>query len=398
MINMKNSSDTNKGSEFSPWPYFGVEEIEVVSNILKSGKVNQWTGQEVYEFEKEYASYIGTNYAIAVSNGSVALDLALIVLGIGPGDEVIVTSRTFVASAHCIALRGAVPVFADVDHNSQNITLESVKRVFTSRTKAIIAVHLAGWPCELDLLKQFCVDNGVFLIEDCAQAHGAKYNDKPVGSFGHMAAFSFCQDKIISTGGEGGLLVTDDKDLWQKAWSYKDHGKDYDLVFSQNKSNGFNWVVKSFGTNYRMTELQAAIGRIALRKLDSWVARRRKFAKILNDYLARIGALRIAIPPDYIEHSYYRYYVFIRPDRLKTGWSRDSILQLLTDRKVPCRAGICPEVYLEKPFAHMVSDRLPVAKELGETSMMFLVHPTLSEENIFWMANQIIDIMEEASI
>lgn len=379
------------------WPYFSDEEISAVNRVLKSGKVNQWTGQEVSEFEKEYAAYLGANYAIALANGSVALELALIALGIGVGDEVIVTPRTFVASASCIVLRGATPVFADVDSCSQNITLRSVKKTFTDKTKAIIAVHLAGWPCESDSLKAFCDEKNIFLIEDCAQAHGARYKGKPVGSFGHISVFSFCQDKIITTGGEGGLLVTDDKELWARAWSYKDHGKDYDLMFDGHKCDGFNWVVKSFGTNYRMTEMQAAIGRIQLSKLDIWVGRRRKLAELFNRSFSNCPALRVTIPPDEYFHSYYKYYVFVRPERLKEGWSRNRVVKELNEKGIRCGVGSCPEVYMERPFKPYFKERLSVARELGEISMMFIVSPTLDEIDIYRVIEGVNNIMKIAT-
>lgn len=392
---MKNN---NLATVVGSWPRFSEEEITAVTRVLKSGKINQWTGNEVCEFEKEYAKYLGVDYAIALANGSVALDLALIVLGIGDGDEVIVTPRTFVASASCIALRGASPVFAEVDRDSQNITLESVKKVFTDKTKAIIAVHLAGWPCELNKLRKFCDENNVFLVEDCAQSHGAKYNGKPVGSFGNISAFSFCQDKIITTGGEGGLLVTNDKKLWSKAWSYKDHGKDYDLISNKSSDDeGFSWVVRSFGTNYRMTEMQAAIGRIQLRKLDLWVEKRRKFANMFNDAFANCPALRTTIPPDKCFHSYYKYYTFLRPERLKGGWSKSRIIKKLNEKGIFCSEGTCSEVYLEKPFHQYYQERLSVAKELGETSMMFLVHPTLNGSDIHYVIEVVKGVMKAAT-
>jgi dTDP-4-amino-4,6-dideoxygalactose transaminase len=385
---------------FPSWPYFCDDEIEAVTRILRSGRINQWTGEEVVLFEKEYAQYIGIDYAIALANGSVALDLALITLDVGPNDEVIVTPRTFVASASCIALRGAKPIFADVDPNSQNITLESVKKVYSSKTKAIIAVHLAGWPCELDDLRKFCDENKIYLIEDCAQAHGARYNGKQIGSFGHISVFSFCQDKIITTGGEGGLWVTNDKALWEKAWSYKDHGKEYNLVFNKPKKDGFNWVIGSFGTNYRLTEMQAAIGRLQLKKLDSWIDIRRRNAELLTKCFLEIPSLRVTIPSEDIYHSYYKYYVFVRPETLKPSWSRDNIIAAIREYGVPCQMGSCSEVYLEKVFevsGFRPSIRLSVAKELGETSLMFLVHPTLTESSIGYACDAVKKVMAAAS-
>jgi dTDP-4-amino-4,6-dideoxygalactose transaminase len=347
---MDSKMDKQNPKMFSPWPYFGDEEIHAVESVLRSGRINQWTGSEVISFEKEYADYVGVKYAVAVANGSVALDIALAILGIGHDDEVIVTPRSFMASVGCVALKGATPVFVDVDHDSQNITSDLVKDAISSKTKAVIAVHLAGWPCELHDLSMLCDQYGIYMIEDCAQAHGAKFNGKHVGNYGHISAFSFCQDKIMTTGGEGGMLVTNTDDLWRKAWSYKDHGKDYNSVFNEQHSPGFRWLVKSFGTNYRMLEIQAAIGRVMLKRLDEWVKRRRMLAAILTDGFKEVPELRVTVPPDHIYHSYYKYYVFVRPDRLKDGWNRDRILDELGKRGVPCGTGACPEMYLEEAF------------------------------------------------
>jgi len=388
---------------FALWPYFEEDEISAVVEVMRSGKVNQWTGTEVISFEREFADYLGIDHAIALANGSLALDLALIVLGVGLGDEVIVTPRTFVASASCITLRGAVPVFAEVDAVSQNMSVESVVKCISPQTKAVIAVHLGGWPCELDMLRKLCDENGLFLIEDCAQAHGARYKGKPVGTFGDFAAFSFCQDKIMTTGGEGGMLVTNNEELWRRAWSFKDHGKDYNAVFHDEHPPGFRWLVKTFGTNYRMTEMQAAIGRTQLKKLDSWVEKRRHLASILSEGFKQFDALRVTYPPADIYHSYYKYYTFARPERLRDSWSRDRILFELSEMGVPCGTGICPEVYLEKAFDNYnwktnsgEKKRLEIAKQLGETSMMFLVHPTLEESDMTFIIEQMYRILKDA--
>jgi len=395
----------NNLARFSEWPCFEIDEVNAVMEVLHSGKVNQWTGLEVQTFEDDFAQYLGVNHAVALANGSLALDLALIILNIGSGDEVIVSPRTFVASASCIALRGAVPVFAEVDAVSQNISMESVVKCISPQTKAIIAVHLAGWPCELDKLRKLCDENGLFLIEDCAQAHGARYNGKPVGSFGDFSAFSFCQDKIMTTGGEGGMLVTSNEELWKRAWSFKDHGKDYDAVFHDVHPSGFRWLVKTFGTNFRMTEMQAAIGRIQLKKLDSWVKKRRNLASTLTDSFEQYESLRVTCPPDDVHHSYYKYYTFVRPERLRKSWSRDRILYELAEKGIPCGTGICPEVYLEEAFSNYPwrtgegdNKRLTTAKILGETSIMFPVHPTLEESDMHFIIEQMERILKEACV
>lgn len=369
----------------APWPYFADDEISAVTAILKSGKVNYWTGEEGRPFEKEFAAFTGCNYAIALANGTVALELALYALGIGEGDEVITTSRTFIASASCAVMRGARPVMADVDPVSQNITAETIKAVITPKTKAIIAVHLAGWPCEMDSIIELAKEYNLKVIEDCAQAHGATYKGKPVGSLGDVAAFSFCQDKIMTTGGEGGMLTTNDQCLWEKAWAFKDHGKSYDAVYNRQHSPGFRWLHESFGTNWRLTEMQSAIGRIQLRKLPDWTKTRQINASVLTDHFSNTPALRVTPPSSEIGHAYYKYYTFIRPDRLKAGWDRDRIIAAINAEGIPCFVGSCSEIYLEKAFEPVglrPSERLKVAKELGETSLMFLVHPTLSEKDM----------------
>ena len=388
---------------FAPWPAFDREIIKAVEGVLRSGKVNQWTGRHVYAFEEEYARYLGIKNTIAMANGSVTLDTALKVLGVGPGDEVVVASRSFVASASCVALTGALPVFADVDTRSGNITADTIAAVLTRKTKAVIAVHLAGWPCDLDPILKLCRAKKLFLIEDCAQAHGAKYKGKPVGTFGQFASFSFCQDKIFTTGGEGGLLAVNDPKLWKKAWSLKDHGRDFDVVFHQKGGTGFKWMVNSFGTNYRMTEMQAAVGRIMLKRLDSMVSARRRYASMLNDAFEKTPGLTVTRPPEEVYHAYYKYYVLVDPKRLKKDWSRDRVLQELAARGIPCGSGACPEIYREKAFRLQrrkaglkPQPRLPVAKNLGERSIMLQVHPTLSKESVLYVIDCMRAVLRKA--
>ena len=261
---------------FSPWPSFTQEEADAVSRVILSNKVNYWTGTECREFEKEFATWANSEYAIALGNGTLALDLALKALGVGQGDEVITTPRTFLASASSIVTAGAAPVFADVDLNSQAITAQSIKAVLTPKTKAVIVVHLAGMPAEMDEIMALSAEHGFYVIEDCAQAHGAKYKGKSVGSIGHVGAWSFCQDKIMTTGGEGGMVTTNSKELWSKMWSYKDHGKSFDAIYNREHPPGFRWLHESFGTNWRMTEMQAVLGRIQLTRMSDWTAKRTK--------------------------------------------------------------------------------------------------------------------------
>ena len=386
---------------FSPWPHFPQDEIEAATACLSSGRVNYWTGTEGRDFEREFAAYSGCRYAIALANGTVALELALYALGVGPGDEVITTCRTFIASASCIVMRGATPVIADVDPVSQNITADTIRSCITPRTKAIICVHLAGWPCDMEPIMALARENGLKVIEDCAQCHGATYQGRPVGSLGDVAAFSFCQDKIMTTGGEGGMLTTSDAELWRRAWEFKDHGKSYDAVYNREHAPGFRWLHESFGTNMRLTEMQSAIGRVQLRKLPEWTRIRNCFATILTEGFAKIPALRITIPPPDIGHAYYKYYAFICPELLKQGWTRDHVMATINAEGVPCYSGSCSEIYLEKAFTdagYGSAECLPVARELGETSLMFLVHPTLCEQDMVDTVRAVEKVFVEAML
>mgnify|MGYP001261928509 CR=1 FL=1 len=384
---------------FSPWPSFTQHEADAVSRVLLSNKVNYWTGTECREFEKEFSAWSQVSHSIALSNGTVALDLALKVLSIGAGDEVIVTPRTFLASVSSIVTAGATPIFADVDRESQNITPETVAKVITPRTKAIIAVHLAGWPCDMDGLMALAEEHDLAVIEDCAQAHGALWRGKPVGSIGHASAWSFCQDKIMTTGGEGGMLTTNDQTLWSSAWSYKDHGKSFDTVYNREHPAGFRWLHESFGTNWRMLEMQGVIGRIQLQLMPAWHEARKANAHRILAACAESPALRVPQVPAEIEHAWYRAYAFVRPEQLKAGWSRDRIMGEIVARGVPCFSGSCSEVYLEKAFDGTnwrPAERLPVARELGETSLMFLTHPTLTQQEIDKTCQVVRQVMSEA--
>ena len=393
-------------TQFSPWPSFTQEEADAVSQVLLSNKVNYWTGTECRDFEKEFAAWVGTDYAVALANGTLALDVALQAMGIGEGDEVIVTPRSFIASVSTVVNAGAMPVFADVDNNTGNISATTIAPKITDKTKAIICVHLAGWPCDMDEIMALAKQHNLWVIEDCAQAHGAKYKGKPVGSIGHIGAWSFCQDKIMTTGGEGGMVTTNDKALWQKMWEYKDHGKNYDSIYHKQHPPGFRWLHDSFGTNWRMMEMQAVIGRMQLKKMAEWTNIRTQNAKILRDALTQFAGERQFLRIPDIEfhqfmggdsvHAYYKYYVYVRPENLPENINRDSILNALNEKKIPCFSGSCSEIYLEKAFDNHPSRpnaRLTVAKELGETSLMFLIHPTLTTNEMQTIATTTVDVL-----
>lgn len=385
---------------FAPWPVFEDDERRAVEAVLASGRVNYWTGDECRRFEEAFARLTGSAHAIALANGTVALELALHALGIGPGDEVIVPAKTFIATASCAVALGARPVVCDVDAESQNLTADTVRAAITPRTRAVIAVHLAGWPCDLAPLADLCSERGIALVEDCAQALGATYRGRPVGSFGVMSAFSFCQDKILTTGGEGGMLVTGDRALWQRAWAYKDHGKSWEAVHERAHGPGFRWLHESFGSNFRMTEMQAAIGRAQLAKLDRWVARRRHNAAVLAAALRELPGLRVPMPPEGIVHSAYKLYAQLDPSRLREGWTALRVIEAVEREGVPCFQGACSEIYRERAFVDRgwaPAQPLPVAARLAGTSLMFLVHPTLDEADMLDAARAVAKVLRVAA-
>jgi dTDP-4-amino-4,6-dideoxygalactose transaminase len=397
---------------FSPWPSFTPQEADAVHRVVMSNKVNYWTGTETRVFEKEFAAWCGTAHAVALANGTLALDVALKALGIGPGDEVVVTPRTFIASISCVVNAGAVPVFADVEADSGNVSARTIAAVLSPRTRAVICVHLAGWPCDMDPIMALAAQHDFKVIEDCAQAHGARYKGRPVGSIGHVGAWSFCQDKIMTTGGEGGMVTTNDEALWRAMWSFKDHGKSYEAVYERTHAPGFRWLHESFGTNWRMLEMQAVLGRIQLGRISEWAAARKRNAEVVWAACQEFPAFRVPLikcvscPGNCkaagasCEHAHYKCYVYVEPERLATGWTRDRIIEAINAEGVPCYQGSCSEVYLEKAFdgtGWRPEVRLPVAKVLGETSVMFIVHPTLTEAEIAKTSEAIKTVMTEAS-
>ena len=381
-----------------PWPNYSAAEAEIVQRVLLSNKVNYWTGKEAREFESEYCQYFEADYAIALANGTVALDLALKALGIGPGDEVIVTPRSFIASASAVVNCGAKPVFADVDRDSQNITAETISRVLTSKTRAIICVHLAGWPCDMDDIVSLAESRNILVIEDCAQAHGAKYRGRSVGNFGQVAAWSFCQDKIITTAGEGGMVTTNDQSLHDFMWSFKDHGKDYAKAHTPSTSTTFRYIHDSIGTNWRLTEMQAAIGRYQLTKMPDWSEARKRNGRFLNEALSAIDGLRVPVVPDHSEHAYYKYYFFVEPQALAASWDRDRIVAEVHALGTPCFTGSCPEIYRERAFTDLYGElpTLPVAAELGKNSIMLNVHPGIESGHLENYTSHIKAVLSDA--
>jgi dTDP-4-amino-4,6-dideoxygalactose transaminase len=359
------------------WPFYGEDEIDAVANVLRSGKVNQWTGDRVFALEQAYTRALRNGRSIALANGSVALELALRALGIKPGDEVIVTPRSFVASAFCVRLVGATPVFADVDRDSGAMTAAAIAAAIGPRTRAVIPVHLGGWPADMPAIMAVAREHNLLVIEDCAQAHGAEIDGLPVGSFGDAATFSFCQDKIITTAGEGGLLNVRGDNAFERAWSFKDHGKNRKRALQQPSEPGFRWLHDSVGTNWRMTEIAAAIGLLQLDKLPSWRARRAANAQTWADALDGIDGIRVPRLPRNLTGAWYKFYAHVDVDSLENRELRDRILKEAAEAGVRVFSGSCSEIYREAAFADMKVEPLPIASELAESSLMLEVHPTL---------------------
>jgi hypothetical protein len=384
---------------FAPWPVFAEDERRAADAVLASGRVNYWTGEECKAFEREFAAAVGCAHAISLANGTLALELALRALGLGPGDEVVVPAKTFIATASCAVAVGAKPVVCDVDSDSQLMTAETARAMLSPRTRAIIPVHLGGWPCEMGPLVELARARGIAIVEDCAQAHGAKWQGRPVGSFGEIAVYSFCQDKILTTGGEGGMLLTNDRALWGRAWAYKDHGKSWEAVHERAHPPGFRWQHESFGSNFRMTEVQAAIGRVQLRKLEQWVAARRKNAAALAAGLEGVPGIRVPLPGADCFASYYKLYAQLDLERLRKGWDGPRVVDAIDREGIPCMQGGCSEIYRERAFtdAKLAPGRpLPVAARLSNTSLLFVVHPTLDETDMRDSAKAVAKVMRAA--
>ena len=372
------------------YPYFNQNIQRRVQKVLKSGRVNYWTGNECKDFEKEFSNYHKVKHSLTVSNGSVALEISLKALNLKKKDSVIVTPRSFIISASCVLSLGLKPIFADVDDNG-NLSIEGIKKAYNKSVKAIIVVHLNGLSCDLDPILNFVKKKNLFLIEDCSQAHGATYKGKKVGSFGHISTWSFCQDKIMSTGGEGGMISTSNTKLWLKLWSLKDHGKNYKSVFNKKHNNQFKWLHDDLGSNYRMTEMQAVIGRDQLKSLDKQIKKRNLIANLylngLKDYYLKYDILKkpkFKYQTNHLKqnskknnqylHAFYRLNFFVNKNKVKLN----QLIKELNKNKINCGVGSCPEIYREKIFKKLKlypNKRLSNAKLLGESSLTFSINP-----------------------
>ena len=363
------------------WPNFSQDLITKLGGVISSGKINYTTGPYGERFEKKFSKFIGNKYAIAVCNGTAALEVAIKSLKLPKKSEIIVPARSFFASASCIVNTGHIPVFVDVDLLTQNISLSDIKKKISKRTKVIICVHLAGLPCEMYAIKNFARKNNLKIIEDCSQAHGASINNKEVGSFSDVSTWSFCNDKIISTLGEGGIISTNNKKIYKFCKKYINHGTTLKKIQNQEK---FIYNKDLFGTNLRLTEIQSFAGLEQLKCLKQTQKKRQKIAK---DYLKLISKYKKYFfsyyPPKQIRSAWYRFYFFIKPNVRNHKKIRLDIIRDLIIRNLRCFSGSCPEIYLEKSFKKLKNfkiKRLKNCKILGETSLALDVNHTLN----FW--------------
>jgi dTDP-4-amino-4,6-dideoxygalactose transaminase len=390
---------------------YNQKQINLVSEILEKNKTNYWTGDHGGLFEREFSKYHGVKYSVCVSNGSVALEIALKALNLKKTAAVIVTPRSFIISASCVLNLGLRTIFADIDQNG-NLSIEGIKKVYNKSVKAIIVVHLNGLPCDMDPILKFVKKNKLFLIEDCSQAHGAIYKNKKVGSYGNISTWSFCQDKIISTGGEGGMISTNSKKLWSKCWSLKDHGKNFKSIFYKKHKTGFKWLHDNLGSNYRMTEMQSIIGRCQLKSLDKQIIKRTQIAYLyidgLKDFWTKYNLLQ---KPNFIcstcplknqankkcnfcRNVFYRLNLFINSKKIK----QLKLINEFNKKKIACGVGSCPEIYREKIFKKLKAypkKRLANAKLLGETSIVFPINPYRSLSDIKIEINSIKNIINK---
>ncbi len=351
-------------------PQIGDDEVEAVARVLRS----KWLahGPEVEAFEKEFAQYIGVEEGAAVSNGTVALVLAMKALGIGPGDEVIVPNYTFVSTATSVLMVGAKPVFAEVEWDTFNISVEDVAKRISSRTKAVVAVHLFGHPADVKALRELADDKGIYLIEDAAQAHGAEAYGRKVGSWGHVAIFSFYATKNMTTG-EGGIVVSNDREVIRRVKLLRNHGQ------------VSRYVHEVLGGNYRMTSFQAAIGRQQLKKLDAMNESRRRNAFKLSRRLGELRGIELPVERSWAKHVYHLYAVKI------VEADRDCVRRCMVERGI--EVGVhYPMALTEQPLFRKLGYgdlEYPVSKRLSRVELSLPVHPGLSDEDIEYIASSL---------
>ena len=361
------------------WPNFNNHLISKVVNVIKSGKINYTFGLQGTEFESKFSKFIGNKYSIAICNGTAALEVAIKSLNFPKNSKIMVPARSFFSSASCIVNTGHIPVFVDVDPVTQNISIKDLKKKISNNIKAIICVHLGGLPCDMKSIKNLVKKRNIKIIEDCSQAHGASINNKQVGSFGEVATWSFCTDKIISTLGEGGMISTNKKNIYEYCKRYINHGTS---LSKKNSSEKFIYNKDIFGTNLRITEIQSVAGIEQLKNIKKIQKKRENIAK---DYFKIFSTyedyLKCYMPNKNVKSAWYRFYFFLNPRIKNYQRIRFKIIKLLKVNNVKCFTGACPEIYLEKSFKRLNKikfKRLENCRFLGKISLALDVNHTLS--------------------
>ena len=362
-------------------PWFGDAEAEAVRQTVISGWVAQ--GPRVAQFEQALAGRLGANCGVALSNCTTALHLALVLAGVGPGDEVVVPSLSFIATANVVRHQRAEPVFADVDPLTQNVTVETIEPVLTPRTRAVIVVHQAGTPADLEPLRALCDTRDIALIEDAACAVGSTYRGRPVGADARYAAFSFHPRKLLTTG-EGGMLLTDDPDLAARARRLREHGMDLSAADRHQTDEVVLETYTEVGFNYRMTDVQAALGLVQLGRLDAMVSRRRDLAARYRKALSDVPGLMMAGDPPYGSTNYQSFWVMLPEDWPR---SRNDMLRLLLEHGISGRRGIMA-AHTEPAYAGHPHTPLPVTERLAARSLILPVYHQLDEAD----QDRIIDV------
>jgi perosamine synthetase len=372
-------------------PWFDAEEASAVASAVASGWVAQ--GPRVAEFEQAFAAAIGADHAVAVSSCTAALHLALVVSGVGPGDEVVVPSLSFIATANSVRYVGACPVFADVDGATQNITPATVEPHLTERTRAVILVDQAGVPADLNAMRELCEPRGITVIEDAACAAGSIYRDRPVGAGAAFAAFSFHPRKLLTTG-EGGMLVTPDCEVANRLRRLREHGMDVSAAQRHSQRQPVIEHYLETGFNYRMTDMQAALGLVQLGKLGEMVARRRELAKRYHRLLASIPGLVMIGDPEYGQTNYQSFWVLL-PEEFPV--CRDELLHILADMDISARRGIMA-VHNEPAYKDHPRDPLPVTERLSSSSLILPLFHEMTEDQQDRVVSVVNSVAERATV
>jgi perosamine synthetase len=368
-------------------PWFGEAEADAVAETVRSGWVAQ--GPRVAAFEATFGRRVSAKDAVAVSNCTTGLHLSLVLAGVGRGDEVIVPSLSFIATANVVRYQGATPVFADVELATQNLTPETIEAVLTPATRAVIAVHQGGAPLDLDPLRAYCSERNLILIEDAACAVGSTYRGRPIGEGARYAAFSFHPRKLLTTG-EGGMLVTDDVEVAARGRRLREHGMDLSAAARHGSNRVLTESYTEVGFNYRMTDIQAALGLVQLDRLDLMISRRRELAARYQAALADLPGLVTATDPEYGTSNFQSFWVLL-PDDFPIG--RDELLQVLLDHDISARRGIMA-AHREPAYAGNRHIPLPVSERLTTRSVILPLYHQLSTDD----QDRVIDVLRRSAI